>query len=385
MRTVVRISAVVAVAASLLVGAPAAQVAWSAPASESTADAVGFFVDGREVANKGRVPAGASLKITNVPDGAQILLHDYHDATKTVPVNPTDKQGVYASDPLPAGWRMWAKVKAPDGSTAKVNFTVGAPGKTFDVSVFPSKGTWGVGMPLVVDFGVPITRKEDVESALRVDVVKSGDPVDIGEASWHWVNSTTIVFRPRDYWPGNVKISLTADLTGVEGAAGWYGPKIDSFFRTGDRVIMRVNLKTHEMKFERNGEVERTFPISGGKAGWRTAAGVKVITAKISPKRLYNPGPNGWDVMVKHALRVTDDGEYIHDATWNGNIGYANTSHGCTNMWPDDMAWVYRNTTVGDIAEYKGSSSKLGTGHYLSGYWNYDWNVWKQGSALFGR
>ncbi len=372
-----------AVAISALVGVPATQVAWSAPAAESQAEAVGFFVDGRQIVDKDRVAAGRELKITNVPEGSEILLHDYKDPAKTVAVHPTDKARVYKSDPLPAGWRLWAKVKTPDGSTAKVNFIVGSPGKTFDVSVFPGKGTWGVGMPLVVDFGVPITHKADVERALVVEVVKSGEPVDIGEASWHWMDSSTIVFRPRDYWPGNVKISLKADLTGVEGADGWYGPKVDSHFRTGDRVIMRVNLKTHEMKFERNGDVEKTFPISGGRAGWQTASGIKVVTGKYSPKRLYNPGPNGWDVTVKYGIKVTDDGEYIHDATWNDSIGYANTSHGCTNMWPDDMAWVYRNTSIGDIAEYKGSSSKLGTGHYLSGYWNYDWNVWKQGSALF--
>ncbi|MFM9136166.1 MAG: Ig-like domain-containing protein [bacterium] len=383
MRAFVRISAAMMVAASALVAVPASQVAWSAPAAE--AEAVGFSVDGKQLVDKDRVAAGRELKIVNVPPGSQILLHDYKDPAKTVAVHPTDKERVFKSDPLPAGWRLWAKVKAPDGSTAKVNFIVGSPGKTFDVSVFPAKGTWGVGMPLVVDFGVPITRKADVERALVVEVVKSGEPVDIGEASWHWTDSSTIVFRPRDYWPGNVKISLKADLTGIEGAAGWYGPKVDSHFRTGDRVIMRVNLKTHEMKFERNGEVEKTFPISGGKPGWQTASGIKVVTGKFSPKRLYNPGPNGWDVTVKYGIRVTDDGEYIHDSDWNGSIGYANTSHGCTNMWPSDMAWVYRNTSIGDVAEYKGSSSKLGTGHYLSGYWNYDWNVWKQGSALFAR
>lgn len=386
MRTLTRYSAAAAAAVALVLGAPTAPAAWSAPAAESQADLVGFYVAGEQLLGDEKVAPGQQLKIVGVPPGSQIVLHEYSDATRTVPVHPTDKARVFKSDPLPAGWRMWAKVTAPDGSMAKVSFKVGQPGQTFDVSVFPSKGTWGVGMPLVVDFGVPITRKADVERALRVEVVRSGEPVDIGESSWHWVGNSTIVFRPRDYWPGNVKITLTADLTAVEGADGWYGPKIDSKFRTGDRVIMRVNLKSHEMKYERNGEVEHTFPISGGKPGWQTAAGIKVITAKISPKRLYNPDPDGgWDVTVKYALRVTDDGEYIHDATWNNSIGYANTSHGCTNMWPDDMAWVYRNTIVGDVVEYRGSTSKLGTGHYLSGYWNYDWNVWKQGSALFER
>ena len=52
-------------------------------------------------------------------------------------------------------------------------------------------------------------------------------------------------------------------------------------------------------------------------------------------------------------------------------------------MTVSDMQWVFRNTKFGDVAEYNGSPAKIGTDDYLAGYWNYKWNEWKQGSALF--
>ena len=237
----------------------------------------------------------------------------------------------------------------------------------------------GAGVPLIVDFGTPITNKEDVEKALVVTSDK-----DFGEAGWFWASSTKAVFRPRNYWPGNATITLTANLASVDGGKGVYGTNVSKTFQTGDQVVLRVNLGKHTMKYIRNGVEEKTFPISGGKSGWSTEAGTKILTAFFTPKRLYNPDPEeGWDVTVDYGIRVNDNGEYIHDAPWNYSIGYANTSHGCTNMTPGDMAWIWRNTKFGDVAEYTGSDSKIGTDDYLAGYWNYTWPEWKRGSALW--
>ena len=52
-------------------------------------------------------------------------------------------------------------------------------------------------------------------------------------------------------------------------------------------------------------------------------------------------------------------------------------------MTYSDMEWVFRNTKFGDIAEYTGSTAKIGTDDYLAGYWNYTWPEWKRGSALW--
>lgn len=356
-----------------------------APRPPKPAKSVAFEIDGK-VLSKGvgdkvaHVKAGAVLKLRNVPEGASIAVADRDDPGFTVDVRETSKARMWTTDALPPGRRLWVTVTDTSGAVVgRVNFKVGPAERSFTLDVWPKGNNMGAGVPLVVTFGIPITNRAAVERAMVVRSDKS-----VGEAGWFWVNSTKAVFRPRAYWPGNATITLDANLTSVEGAKGVWGPKVQSSFKTGDQVVLRVNLRKHTMNFIRNGKQERSLQISGGKAGWLTQAGTKVLTAHIPNKRLYNPDPvNGWDVNVRWAIRVNDFGEYIHDATWNYSIGRANTSHGCTNLRLGDMEWLWRNTKFGDVAEYTGSTAKTGKGQYLGGYWNYTWPEWKRGSALF--
>ena len=323
---------------------------------------------------------GTVLKMRNVPEGSNISIVDKKDAQFAIAVREADKARMWVTDNLPPARRLWVTVTDSAGNViGRTNFKMGRAEKTFTLDVWPKGTDMGSGVPLVVDFGIPITNKAEVERALVVTSDK-----DFGEAGWLWVDSQRAVFRPRDYWPAHATITLNANLSSVEGAKGAYGPKVSSSFKTGDQAVLKVNLTKHTMKYTRNGVEERTFKISGGMAGWETESGTKIITAKITPKRLYNPDPEeGWDVTVDYGIRVNDNGEYIHDAPWNYSIGYANTSHGCTNMTPSDMAWIWRNTKFGDVAEYTGSNVKIGTDDYLAGYWNYTWPEWKRGSALW--
>lgn len=373
---------VATLALALVASLVAAPSAFARPKNPDGGQAAGvvFRIDEQVITGFTKVDAGSTLRIENVPRGSQVAITDYKDATKTYPVRETSKSRLWKSDPLPPSTRLWARVTAPDGTSTKVNFATGKAANTFSMSVSPRPGQapFGVGIPLRVTFSVPITNKEAVERALVVESTKN-----YGAGSWHWFGSTQAVFRPRKYWPGNAKITLNADLSTVEGAPGWFGPKVESSFRTGDAVVLKTDFNAHVMRVWINGKKVRSFPISGGKSGWETASGVKLITTHERDRRLVNPDPvEGWDVPVAYAMRITQDGEFIHDAPWNYNIGYANTSHGCTNMRSGDVAWVFRNTKYGDVVESKGSSRRVSTGEYLAGYWNYSWKDWKAGSAL---
>ena len=323
---------------------------------------------------------GTVLKMRNVPEGSTIAIVDKKDPSFTVAVRETNKARMWVTETLPPARRLWVTVTdSQNNVVGRTNFKMDRAEQSFTVDVWPKSNNMGAGVPLVVDFGIPITNKAEVERALVVTSDK-----DFGEAGWFWVDSKKAVFRPRDYWPGNATITLNANLSSIEGAKGVWGPKVQSTFKTGDQVILKVNLNKHTMKYSRNGVEERTFKISGGMPKWETESGTKILTAHIPNKRLYNPDPEeGWDVTVNWAIRVNDNGEYIHDATWNYSIGYANTSHGCTNMTVSDMQWLWRNTKFGDVAEYTGTSNKIGTDDYLAGYWNYTWPEWKRGSALW--
>ena len=362
-----------------VVTAPDASVAELviATGAPNAARDVAFFIGDQQITAPREFPAGSVLTIARVPDGSRVELVDARDPSITFAMTQQSKPAFYKSGQLRPSTRFQATVTAPDGSEAQATFTTAAPLATFSGTAFPAPGRYGIAMPLRVTFSRPVTDREAVERALVVRTNK-----EIGPASWHWVSSSMAVFRPRDFWPGNTKIVLDANLEGIQGAPGVWGRSFQHKFSTGDAVVMKTDFRSHRMTFVRNGQTVRTFPISGGKAGWLTASGIKVVTERHSPKRLYNPGPNGWDVTVRWGLRITDDGEYIHDAPWNWAIGYANTSHGCTNMTVYDMQWVWQNTRIGDPVVATGTASRAGKYNYLGGYWNYTWGEWRAGSAI---
>ena len=361
------------------VGAASAAVTVT-PKGPKPAKAPIFKIGTQTITKYVKVKAGSVLKVSNVASGATVQVVGYDDPSIVIPARPTSKAGVWTTDPIRPSVRLWARVIASDGTIlGKVNFATEQADKTFSLSVFPAPGSYGIGIPLVVNFSTPITDKAAVEKAM---VVTSDKP--FGDASWYWVDSTKAVFRPRAYWPGNATITLTANLSGIEGASGTWGPNVTKSFQTFDSVYLSVNLRKETMDYIHNGKVERSFPISGGKPGFETASGVKLITSHEAPRRLYNPDPkNGWDVMVDYAMRITGDGEFIHSAPWNGSIGYANLSHGCINMTTSDAAWIFDHTEFATPVDVKGSSVRMSTSEYLAGYWNIPWQQWKRGSALW--
>lgn len=341
---------------------------------------VAFSVDGQTVRRPTRVAPGSVVRITGVNPNSTVEIVHVRDAKTTFTVTQTRKARVYVSQPLPPSTPVRVIVRGSDGSSAGVRVNTTAAPNTFSMTVTPSStsGVMGAGIPLRVMFNRAITNRAAVERALVVESTKR-----LGAASWHWVSPTQVVFRPKNFWPGNTRVTLNADLRAIEGAPGWWGPRVTSSFRIGDQVILRTNFRTRTMTYVRNGVAERTFPISGGKSGWETRDGVKLITTHEKQRRLINPDPvNGWNVLTNYAMRLTQSGEFIHDATWNYNIGRLNNSHGCTNMTVPDARWVFYNTRYGDIVTSSGSGVRVNKGEFLAGYWNYSWAEWTAGSAL---
>ena len=361
---------------------PAVGIA-SEESAPSTLGSVLVRVNSKVVDSGASVRAGSVITFGGLPDGATVVVTD----TSASPVNvnvSTPNNGSAKSSALPPARTFTIRMQSISAEVRELTIST-KDARRFGVSVWPrqsNKSNLGAGVPLEVTFDRAVRSKRDkaaVERALTVTASK-----DIGPAGWFWVDNKKVVFRPKAYWPGNTTVNLTAGLGGVQLSDGTWGPnQVASTFRIGDQVVLQVDLKKHTMKYVRNGKTVKKLRISGGKRGWLTQSGTKILTAKIPHKRLYNPDPvEGWDVKVRWAIRVNDFGEYIHDATWNYRIGSANTSHGCTNLTYSDMEWLYKNTKFGDVAVYTGSRAKVGKRQYLSGYWNYSWNEWKRGSAL---
>ncbi|CAB4908568.1 unannotated protein [freshwater metagenome] len=386
----------VAVAITVLAGLVAVPSAASAVQSSDAPEtdqvhAVEFIINNEPLVKDAKVAAGSDLRIRNVPTGAQVFLQTVDEPVVQLPIAlSTQVRRTWIYNDLAPSHRYWVRVLGADGSKALIRFSTEAAASTFGGAIHPvpdptkckrSVCKYGVGIPIRIEFPMPIADKYKaaVEAGLSITSAKP-----IGPSSWGWINDTTIGFRPRDYWPANDKVIVQAHLADVQGAADVWGTNFSMKFETGPKVIIRTRIADYKMVIWQDDKKIETFPISSGRAGLDTTSGIKVISEKYGYqlKVLWNPIPKkGWKIRVDYALRITWDGEFIHSAPWNFQLGEANLSHGCTNMSNADSKWVFKHTRVGDVVEADGSPLKV-TNDQAYGYWNYTWKQWQKMSAL---
>lgn len=248
-------------------------------------------------------------------------------------------------------------------------------------SNFPSSGdTVGVGMPVVINFDLPVSNKEQVENSM--DVVAEEEV----SGAWHWETDQMAVFRPEEYWEPYQDVTVDLNLSGVEASDGVYGVRnyqID--FEIGRELIATMHVPDHEMEIEIDGEHDRTLEVSNG-AGTRhfdtTTSGVHVLmeryeelTMDSATVGIAEDDPGSYLVDVQYAVRTSNSGEFVHEMSSNGAIGSANNSNGCTNLRMDDARWFYEETLMGDILDTTGTDREF---EYNNGwgYWQPTWEEW---------
>ncbi|MFI7634934.1 Ig-like domain-containing protein [Nonomuraea sp. NPDC049400] len=278
-----------------------------------------------------------------------------------------------------------AGVRGP-ATVAMGRFRTRAVARGFQVaSTTPLPGeTVGTGMPVIVDFDTPIADKAAVERTLEV---KAESPV---EGAWRWTSDTQVVYRPRRFWTPHQQVTVTAHLAGARAGAGRYGAADSTFaFTVGRAQTSSIDTRTHQMLVRRDGVIVQRMPISAGMATtpeYTTTSGIHLTMDKGNPVRMISPGrvkgdPGYYDLMIDHAVRISNSGEYVHakDNVWAQ--GRANVSHGCINSRPDQAAWFYRSSLRGDPVTITGTDRELEWNNGW-GFWQLPWEKWRQGSAL---
>jgi len=264
-------------------------------------------------------------------------------------------------------------------TTSTDAFQTVEPKAFFSAVVSPrADATVGVGMPLTLTFNREIKNKKAVEKAL---VVYTPTPL---EGAWHWNSATQVQFRPKEYWPGNIDVTVAMNFRGVEGAKRIYGAKnTESSFSIGPSMITKVDAQSHLAKVIRDGERIATFPITSGKDGFETRSGIKVIVSKERTRVMdaatggTDPNdPEYYNLEVEYAMRVTYSGEFLHAAPWSvGSQGSSNVSHGCVGMSTANAQWLYDQTNVGDVVIVKGTNAVQNLGNGIT-VWNEPWDEW---------
>jgi lipoprotein-anchoring transpeptidase ErfK/SrfK len=228
------------------------------------------------------------------------------------------------------------------GPVASSMAAIPAPQPTPGVaSILPANGELvGVAHPVVVTFTAPVADRRAAERTIHVT-----SPSDM-PGHFDWVEENVVQWVPDHYWPSHSHVSVTVQ-------------ELTDGFDTGDALVGVASLSAHTFTVSRNGEVLRTMPASMGKPSRPTPIGSftamsKERTVVMDSRTIGIPlnSSEGYLITASYAVRVTWSGVYVHSAPWSVNQqGYANVSHGCINLSPDNAAWYFNNVTVGDPIE----------------------------------
>jgi lipoprotein-anchoring transpeptidase ErfK/SrfK len=271
--------------------------------------------------------------------------------------------------------------------TASSSFTTVSPETLSTPSIGPLDGqTVGVGMPIRVYFDEPVADKAAVESHLQVT---SSTPTD---GVWSWLNDTEVHFRPSQYWPADTEVTLDANVYGVDFGEGVWGEKNRSVsFSIGARHVSIADAATHMMQVYDGDQLVQTYPISAGGPDFPSRNGAHVVTElnrdRVMDSSTYGvpvDSPNGYRTPVEYAVRLSNNGEFVHAAPWSvAQQGNTNVSHGCINMSTERAAWFFNFSQPGDVVEIKnsiGPTLSAADGDIYD--WAIPWDEWQAGSAL---
>jgi lipoprotein-anchoring transpeptidase ErfK/SrfK len=282
-----------------------------------------------------------------------------------------------------AGPSGGAEPTAPSAAAAP-STTPPPSGRPVHVRLFQADGsTYGIGMPLIAYLSVAITDAKPFATASKVTV--NGTAAD---GAWYFQKSAIYKdypveahYRLREYWPAHAAIHLDLPLQGLSAGPDLvFDNSLTLDMSTGAANISMVDGRTKRMTVTSDGKQVFKFPVSLGAAKTPTFQGVKVVMDKAKLQRMVGPG---YDVKVPWSVRITNSGEFIHSADWNGdNIGRRSTSHGCTNLNVGDAQKYFNFAQVGDVAVYTNTGG--GTMPSWDGYgdWNLPWSTWQSGGLV---
>ena len=212
------------------------------------------------------------------------------------------------------------------------------------VAVAPVNGQKvGVAHPVIVTYARPVGDRLAAQRSIAVDA-----PVPM-TGRFEWRSDTVVQWTPDRFWPAHSRITL-------------YAGGVKRSFETGATVLGVASISAHTFTVSIDGVLMRQMPASMGKPRFPTPIGSFTVLGKeksvvMDSRTIGIPltDPEGYKLTVADAVRITWGGVYIHSAPWSvGSQGYANVSHGCINLSPDNALWYFNQVGIGDPVVIKG-------------------------------
>jgi lipoprotein-anchoring transpeptidase ErfK/SrfK len=267
---------------------------------------------------------------------------------------------------------------APSSPTPSTSGPRRGSGTAVHVSLYEADGQrYGVAMPIIAFFSVAPTDASVFDQVTQVTVNGAA-----AHGAWYWERSSQSAYaveahyRLSSYWPAHATINVSLPVAGLWAGGGLvFDDSLTLSMRTGPAQLVHVDGTpgVDSMRAYSDGRLVRTLKVSLGAAKTPTYLGTAVVISKANPQLMQSsPGEAYYSIEVPWSVRVTYDGEFLHDAYWNNQLGQVNLSHGCTNLSPADAQWYYQWSQIGDPVTWV----HTGTTKVLPVWDGYgDWNL----------
>ncbi len=294
------------------------------------------------------------------------------DGSSWVPAEPLDFKTAYHAVVTATGADGKKKSQSSDFTT------MADPGSDRITSgLYVQDGsTYGVGMPVAVQFDDPIPDSDKAAVERRLFV--QSDPPQVGV--WHWFGDNQVLYRPESYWKTGTKITVRTALGGLPVGDRFLDTDRTGTATIGGKVTFQIDNATKSMKVYQNDQLAKTFPVSLGKSSTPSSSGNLVIMSH-DRNTIFNV-PGEYVVPIDFAERITWDGQYIHAAPWSvGDQGVDNVSHGCVNLSEENAEWVFDVSHIGDPVTVTGTEAHVAPGDGWR-VWDKSWTDYIKGSNL---
>ena len=247
--------------------------------------------------------------------------------------------------------------------------------------------TYGIGMPIIVYLSKAITDAKPFarSSTVTVNGKNAGGAWFFQKSSIYPDYPLEAHYRPEKFWPAHAVIAMDLPIEGISAGTGLvYNNSLTLKMKTGAANITTVDGATERLTVTTDGKPKFSFPVSLGKATTPTFTGTKVVMVRNRVKRMIGTTPGDlYDLQVPWSVRLTNSGEFIHAASWNGgNIGQRSTSNGCTNLNVADAQRYFEFAVIGDVAVYRNTGGQPMPTWDGYGDWNTPWSTWLRGGLL---
>jgi lipoprotein-anchoring transpeptidase ErfK/SrfK len=263
-------------------------------------------------------------------------------------------------------------------------------------------GSYGVAIVPMVHFDEKIPDRAAAQRALKV----TATPAVIG--SWYWLDDTDVAYRPQNYWPSGTKVTIEANVYGVDVGNGLYGQSDESTtFTVGRKQLTVADDNSPQVDkvyvYNAAGTVLRTMNTSMGRHGGETLPngdyinfytlnGTYTVLDHENPAHMSSQSyglpqndPHGYGtILVPYSTKISIDGIYLHQ--YNSTIYEQDhgedVSEGCLNLTTADAKWFYDHSLAGDPVIVHGNPNAPEIKLKEGGEWSVPWSQWLRGSAI---